>query len=67
MTENSKTLDVTPPRPGAESGEPPELTPAECDAIWGLVRQARASGDGFDRPERAAEAVDEDGRRGGGR
>ena len=45
MTENSKTLvDVTPPRPGAEPGEPPELTPAENDAIQEMVRQARASG-----------------------
>ena len=45
MSEDIETLvDVSPPQPGQEPEEAPQLSAAEQDSVRELVRQARASG-----------------------
>jgi putative transposase len=52
MSENIETLvDVSPPQPGQESEETPQLSQVEQDAVRELVRQARASGVALTGPD----------------
>ena len=65
MTEKTMTLvDVSPPGAGEPPEEMPPLTAAEQETVRELVRQARASGTALTGPGWAAEAADQDGRRG---
>jgi hypothetical protein len=65
MSENIETLvDVSPPQPGEQPEDAPELSPADQDTVRELVRQARANGSALTGPGGLGEAADQDGRRG---
>lgn len=68
MRENIETLvDVSPPGPGEQSDQTPELSAERQDTIRDLVRQTRASGAAVTGPDGLGEAAGHDGRRGGWR